>query len=75
MRFPCRVMSRWPSGQLFAGLDGVVQGIAEEGAQVQGVQEIGPVQVHLGGEVDPLLPGFGRLVLEVMSKNSLPVWT
>ena len=31
--------------QLFAGLNGVVQGIAEEGAQVQGVQEIGPVQV------------------------------
>ena len=31
--------------QLFAGLDGVVQGVAEEGAQVQGVQEIGPVQV------------------------------
>ena len=60
-------------GQLFAGLDGVVQGVAEQGADVQGGQE---PPVGKGVTAVKSIP-FSRAALALsrrtMSRYSLPV--
>lgn len=61
-------------GQALAGLYGVVQGVAEDGADVQRLYESAVLQGDSGAEINLALPGFFALSRIMISSISFPVW-